>query len=687
MRFSMASLNRNHLYFCLVAIIGLWHSQPCVSVKDFSKEKQRCSFPGFLQESCTESSKYCRHWSQGKRRPYDELNAFFKHQGFVQRGEYTWIFNGEKAQVFGDSHPSMITAEFYCWKKLGSHVFIISSKNATNANDTSVKYSCVKFRKRGRNVIELEQSHWKNNHTSLACNASDLITNESPLILTAMQELPDCPSELRGGFQIIKVYNSLTGKQCLSDNDTGLGTFESDCMGKEGLLIHLRERQNCSLSNHQLAGPVTIHLSLSCYSTPWKDGHFTYFIVKSQTIARNAFTLTDFLCARFQKEINESSEEFTLQLYNQPICLRNATANSKSLTMHLRRRRNPEEADRAPSEITKTECSFPEKFQGIWKEISLHSGIQNVVINKTTIDIPPYGEFHCKQQYIFQHQAPYECSSLVTGKWPGTGRAKFFIDDYLLLSNFTNGCRPRLTRFGVTDIIRSDALVYRLSQSLPIVSEGQNSQEYYYFNHVLRLFCSSWLPYTRDPYPIWGRNIDKIAMKRTSISRTTHCSLSPLSKGVYYFKSVNADQSECSGRVQFACEKSFAFEVKYDPSCHKSDVSFACIGLAWKIGEFSLVQDIKTKNISCMWFDELNNELFRLNSPQCSDVDWGRKRPGSEVNYEEKFVIQYYSKCPIIFEETKINYPIVIKRRSSSRNFNIASLLIILPCLLIAVMR
>lgn len=679
-RFSMASTNRNHLCFHLVAFITLLHSIPCPGVEGLSIEDQHCSFPGFLQESCTESSKNCRYWSQGKRRPYDKNSAFYG------RGEYTWTFKGGKVEIFGDSQGSMISSEFYCWKKLAPHIFIISSENATNENASDAKYSCVKFRKRGRNVIEYEQSVWKDNHTDLACYASDLITNESPLILTSTKQLPDCPAELRGGFQIMEVNNTLTEEQCF-DNDTGLGTFESDCMGKEGLVINLPSQ--CSTSKRQLDGNAPFHLALSCYSTPWKDGSFTYFIAKSRTIARNAFTFTasDFICVRIHKVIN-SSDEFILQLYNQPICVRNVSATSKSLTMHLKRRKPVEGTDRPPSELTKTECRFPEKFQGIWKEISLHHGLQNVVINETTLDIPPYGQFHCKQQYIFQHQAPYKCSSLVTGRWPGTGRAKFFIDDYLLLSNFTNGCRPRLTRFGVTDIIGSDILVYRLSQSLPIVTEGQDFQEHYYFNHVLRLFCSSLLPYTRDPYPIWGRNIDKIMMKHTtSISRTTHCSLPPLGRGVYNFKSVYADHSECSGRksrVEFACEKSFAFEVKYDPSCHKPDVSFACMGLAWKIGEFSLVQDVKTKNISCIWFDEINNQLFRLNSPQCSDVDWGRKRSGKELNYAEKFVFQYYSKCPII-PVTETIAPLIIRRRNASRNLHATSLFIILVCFLIAI--
>jgi len=673
------------LCFYLVAITSLLETKPCVSAEGLSKEKHRCSFPGFLQESCKESTKNCRLWSQGKRRPFDENFAFYEQQVSERRGEYTWTFDGGKVEIFGDAPSSVITLQFYCWKKLAPHVFIVSSKN--NETNENVKYSCIKFRKRGRNVIELERTHWKDNHTSLAlCNVSDLNTAESPLILTSAQEIPDCPSELRGGLQIMEVHNTMTQQECLSDNDTGLGMLESDCMDKEGILIYFQERKNCSLSKRSYGA---FHLALSCYSTPWKDGNYTYFIAKSRTVATNAFTLADFLCIRFQRVINENGEEFTLQLYKQPICLRNAPPSSMLLTMHLRRRKNVEETRIPSSDITPTDCSFPEKFQGTWNLVSLHNGFQNVVINEKTVNIPPYGEFQCKQQYIFQHQAPYKCSSLVTGKWPGTGRAKFFHDDYLLLSNFTNGCRPRLTRFGITDIIGSDVLVYRLSQSQPILSAGHNEfLEYYYVNHVLRLFCSSWLPYTRDPYPIWGRNIDKIITQRTSVAKTARCSLPSLSKGVYYFKSVNADQSECSGqtsRIQFACEKSFGFKVKYDPSCQKPDVSFTCMGLAWKIGEFSLVQDVKSKNISCMWFDKESNQMFRLNSPQCPDIDWGQRRPGNVVNYDEKFVFQYYSKCPVLSSAGNIDYPIVIKRRNAPGKSNEASLFMILTCLVIVI--
>jgi len=109
------------------------------------------------------------------------------------------------------------------------------------------------------------------------------------------------------------------------------------------------------------------------------------------------------------------------------------------------------------------------------------------------------------------------------------------------------------------------------------------------------------------------------------------------------------------------------------------------MGLAWKIGEFSLVQDVKSKNISCMWFDKESNQLFRLNSPQCPDIDWGQRRPGNVVNYDEKFVFQYHSKCPVLSSAGNIDYPIVIKRRNASGKANEASLFMILTCLVIVI--
>ena len=688
----MDSVGRHHLCLYLLAGVSIWLSFTLYHVQGVTIEKRNCSFPSFLQEACSEPGKACRQWSQRKRLEQERTDAFYGNNSYSSKPrieQYTWVFNGGRIEIlFKDNYSSRMTPlTFYCWQKLAPHIFVISSKVVRNESDSNVKYSCVRFRKRGRNVIEYEQSPWKDNHTRLACDASDLVLSENPLISTPFQELADCPAELNGGFQIMQLFNGETGKQCVYNNETdSTAMLESDCLGKEGLIIQLPQKRDCFPRRREFDSGH-YHLGFYCYSAPWREKHFTYFIVKRQNVKTLFDPLSgdmesDFLCARFQKVLKESGEEFHLQVYKQPICWQNESAASVFLIIHMKRGRNLDQSARFPSEVNETECSFPEKFQGIWREISLHNGLQTVVINKTAVNISPYGRFHCKQQHIFQHQAPYKCSALATGKWPGTGRAKFSIHDYLIISNFSNGCRTRVTRFGVTDVIGQDVLIYRLSQSVPIASGVGNSEEYFIY-HVLKKFCSSWLPYFKDPYPIWGRNIEKIITKHPERTKH-HCPVPALGKGVYHFKSVYSDQSECSGpasRVRFACDSPFTFKVQYDPRCQMSDVSFTCLGKARKIGEFFLVRDGKTERINCMWFDNENNQLLRLNSPQCSDFDWG-KLPGKGKNYAERFVYQYHSKCPLV----KYNYPIIIRVRSASRNFHVSPTFIIPTCLLFVTM-
>lgn len=689
----MASLQQNYLFLCLGVVLSLSNSNICVGVQGLPEEKPQCSFPGFLQFSGPKlSNRKWRQWSRGNGFPYDRTEPFNGSRNNKVKGEYTWVFNTGKVEILEESHSSRTSSVFYCWRKLAPHVFIILRNDSVDETRSNVKYYfCIKFRKRGRNVITYEHSPWRPNQTHLACDESDLLVYESPLLSSVLEDVPDCPAVLRGGFKITEANNELMGKQCLPNKDAAIiGTFESDCMGKEGLRIHSTRSHDCLMNERHLNSPFAFNLALSCFSAPWRDGNFTYFIAKRRNFAaRSTFTFlkSELFCVRFRKVENE--DNVVLQLYDGPICTRNTSDGVKSLTMHLRRRVDVGETNRPLSEVTKRECNFPQKIRGIWKEISDHNGLRNVIINETSINIPPYGNFYCKQRHIFQHQAPHECSSLVTGKWPGSGRSKFFIDDYILVSNFTNGCYPRLTRLGVTEIAGSDVLVYRLSQSQLIITDGvnNNSLVYYYLNHVLRLFCSSWLPYIRDPYPVWGRNIDKIIIRRQSSLRKTRCFLPSRGKGVYHFKSVNSDQVECNGslsRVEFACKNTLSFEVKYDPDCQKSDIVYSCIGKAWKMGDFFLVQEIKTKNISCMWFDESNKHMFLLNSPQCSDKDWERGRdPPKEVNFKEILNFQYFSKCPIYSESRDLDYPIVIKFRNMSRNLNLTSRVLVFACFLI----
>lgn len=647
----MGSTVRNHLFLCLVFFIGSCNRKTYLTAEGAMVEKPSCFFPSFLQESCSQPSKICRHWLQVRRLENEGNNAFYGNVNTERSGELSWIFKGGKVQIVAlKSSPSWIyPQEFRCWEKRAPHVFIILSKKATNKNDTRVRYSCIKFRKRGRNVVEYQQSRWRENSSGLTCNSRSLITNVNPLILSNMQELPSCPAKLNGGFQIMQLYNGKTDERCFFNNDNDTAIFESDCLGMEGVIVQLPLQRNCSLRSKKSEIGLD-WLRFLYYSAPWKDNQFTYFIVKRQKFGRKVSHDSKesvFLCARFQRaDAKGKNREIQVEFFDQPTCWRNLSAASIFLRIQIRKRMTFDQSTRDPSELNKTQCTFPKNLQGIWSEKSQQNKLRMMVINETMVDISPYGRFHCKDRYFFQHQAPYKCSSVVTEKWPGTGRARFHLNDYLLLSNFSNGCRSRITRFGVTEAIGNDVLIYRLSQSVPVERKVKNSDVYFKY-HILKQFCSSWLPYIKDPYPIWGRNIEKIAMKNpTRIKRP--CLLPALGKGIYHFKSMYADQDECSGpssRLQFGCESSLTFKVRYDPSCRKPNLSLTCVGKILKIGEFSLVQDLKSKITSCVFFDKEKNHLFRLNSTQCSDLEWG-KRPWEERNFAEKFVLQYYGKCP-----------------------------------------
>lgn len=670
----MASARWSCLFLYWIFGLDFWFLNKSLKVQGILSENLNCSFPSFLQASCPKLGKTCRQWSQATRIALGRNMAF---DGPVANdrpssGKCIWVFHGGKIEIFDsttlNSQQNRIT-KFYCWKKVSPHIFIISSSNDSTKGDSNQTFSCIKFHRRGRNVIQYEKSAWKNNDTSLVCNANNLITNEDPLIQTNLYEVVDCPSELNGGYQIMQLYNGKTDTQCSYHNFTTRSSaiLESDCLGREGLVIRFPINSDClSKMTKAYSHAEENRLAFVCYSTAWKDQDYTYFIVKHQNLKTSPLSSnkqSDFLCARFRKFAKESGEEIELQIYNQPSCWRNIinTSSVIFLIMKLKRRPSDNYPVRFPSEIKETRCSFPEKFQGTWNEISHHNGIQTVIINQGKVDVPLYGQFQCKTQYVFQHRAPGICNSLVTGKWPGMGRAAFGVNDYLLVSNFSNGCRARVTRFGITDVIASHVLIYRLSQSVAFDYGAMNAEDYFN-HHILRGFCSSWLPYIPDPYPLWGRNIEKILIN--SPMRTEHqCPLPALGRGVYQFRSLLDSDIEChrpASRVYFACENPFTIKIKYDSGCQLSDVSFTCLGTAQKIGQFFFARNEQKESINCWWFDKENKQLFRLNSPQCSDIDWG-KHSREERNFAEKFVFRYYSKCPVLSRKEDSEYPIVIR--------------------------
>lgn len=143
----MGSTVRNHLFLCLLFVIGSCNRKIYLTAEGAMAEKPPCFFPNFLQESCSQPSKICRHWLQVRRLENEGNNALYGKVNTERRGELSWIFKGGMVQIVAlKSSPSWIyPQEFQCSQKLAPHVFIISSKKATNKNDTRVRYSCIKF--------------------------------------------------------------------------------------------------------------------------------------------------------------------------------------------------------------------------------------------------------------------------------------------------------------------------------------------------------------------------------------------------------------------------------------------------------------------------------------------------------------------------------------------------------------
>ena len=49
-----------------------------------------------------------------------------------------------------------------------------------------------------------------------------------------MQELPSCPAELNGGFQIMQLFNGKTDERCFFNNDNGYSHIRVGLLGNGG---------------------------------------------------------------------------------------------------------------------------------------------------------------------------------------------------------------------------------------------------------------------------------------------------------------------------------------------------------------------------------------------------------------------------------------------------------------------
>lgn len=624
-----------------------------------------CLFPSYLQTDCAKPHSVCQ-WSQGKRFTSREFAYSTRWLGYQGHGEWNWVVSKGTAKAV--SSPELKSSDesgeriYSCFKSLGSDTFLVLYKDSRNAN--VVSFTCIQFVQRGLNVVQYKISSFETNPNNTRCDNKSLTTNNDPLVANIYKEVPDCPRALQGGYNIAKLYDGLKDLTCSFDGSFS-AILESDCLAKEGLYVDLGLSSNCSQKT--LRRYNIYDVNFRCYSQPWTNNGFTFFITARRPRWRNEYESFEFQCIVFKEEefkelSNSSASAIKLYIFDSPHCPPETSLKFEkglgqaNFILYLEKYSNISVIDNEPG------CKFPEELTGKWIEKSTQLGIQEINIDQSAITVTPYGQFVCKQRYTFNRENPHQCVNIGSGgQWLDEGRVRFYFDDFILSSNFSNGCRQRVTRLGLTETLQDKALVYRLSQSEPVKTSWSTPEEYYQLV-LLKRFCSALFVFERDPYPFWGRNIEKILLKPT-IARLskTKCSLLDERDIMYNFKAVFTDpkQHTCwdeKSWIEIGCKtnedqnsrqtSASKISVRYGENCTKEDVSYDCLGKLQMFGEFSLLQNTKRDTIYCAYYDSENRQIFRMNSPQCSDLDWSVGY-GKSDNFYERFDLQYPSRCPI----------------------------------------
>lgn len=628
-------------------------------------EPPSCVFPYFLQTDCTGSARVCE-WNLGKRIAllrWNNLSPPSKFRALRGISEWTWtVVNStitiKRSIALNNFQPLSRRTQsvFECItnRGLASNTFIISKKEVLGEKqDTNETYSCIRFIRRSENVIQYELASWNKSLKDVACQDNGLVLEENLLISDHSHGLLDCPLELQGAYEILHIYDAKKQRTCTYDKGS-FGVLESDCLGKEGLYIDFGKGHNCT--NPDIGHRFPSELNLRCISKEWKYGDFTYFVTARRDRWASDYEKTTLQCIRFKMTFGRE-DELTLTIFNDPIC-KGLSNNEEGVgrkgdmfSLLIRRKKKPYTSKYHPS----SRCEFQNEMQGTWMEQSSHQGSRKIRIEGGNISISPYGSFECKERFTTSQGHPSVCGFGGEGdRWLGQGQVRFYYDDYALVSKFENGCRPRITRFGLTSTVNKLVLIYRLSQSEPFVDDGRSPEDFYR-HEILKRFCGMSYLYQRDPYPYWGRNIEKVIHKEQLPAQTmSKCSLVLNSRHSLLSVIAGSESTSCKEKtslMHFGCQKASQamtfLKISYPPNCEKKEVTFSCIGKAWKFGNYVLLRDTVTQQINCFWFDKESNAIFRLGSSQCSDADWGRL-PGHGNHFDERFKIKYFEKCPFV---------------------------------------
>lgn len=651
------------LHFNIAVIVLLLASNASgVDSSNFTvltSQQSHCIFPIFLQTKCTSRSRVCG-WHFGERiaLPLEEQSSppskFRSVRGTTQ---WSWkVVNGSIFVKYLLQKPfryqtKTITERYDCIKKYAesNHTFLISKTSLKELKPQSLnKFNCIRFFKRSETVLEYKLGPWVSDISLISCLDNNTVFEKYPLISDRYYGQEDCPSELKGGFEILNIYDSFRQRHCHYRKGTD-GILEADCLNKEGLVIDFGKTHNCS--SPYLGFSYPHELRLRCHSKPWSEGNMTFVVTSQRPRWAHEYKKTTFQCLMFDS--THGNDEFNLYISNKGTCERSLNnklyIKDKQDVYVLRIRRGKAIVK---SSIEQGRCTFPAEIQGEWLEDSTHTQTERIKITEHNMLFNSGESYKCFERFIFKYKH-YGCGlSRGTDRWPLQGRLNFYHDDYTVISRFENGCRPRVSRLGISNTVDNNILAYRLSHGEPIVDDGGSLQQDY-DHEILTRLCGMTYLYQQDPYPYWGRNIEKIIHRERLDSKPMNeCSLVFNSRHNLISTVAVTESTSCPGsetRLHFGCPEPYStskyLKIVYNKQCYQKNEKLQCIGKAWKFGRFILLRDVVTQSLTCIWLDKKNNAILRLRSSQCFDVDWGQV-PGHGNQFGEVMHIKYFERCP-----------------------------------------
>ncbi|XP_031568643.1 uncharacterized protein LOC116303269 [Actinia tenebrosa] len=644
--------------------------------RSFKKRQKRestsqltCKFPSFLETSplCLVSKlipgKVCKwfHTRQDKTPLFPFPNIVPPYHNWELQGSAAQMRNMNNRYLFG------------CIQKYSNNHYLVKItgkfKEIGERYHHYTRFLCVKFVPRGLNVVQYMVSKSSNVSEDLHCDTQKLKYVEQVLIADKFRELPDCPRDLRGAFRITRVHDAVHNVTChLSPLKASL--LESDCVNKEGIYLDFSAFRGCDGFNNDTSGVMYARdiVYLRCYSASWKKGGWNYVVVKrDKTKKKIGYRNTEmFHCLRFKKD--QITNNIKLFIYFDSLCgfsdshIKNSTPyfvfDIVPLTSSLL-------SNAKKTELEQLRCDLPKAILGEWIEKSAYSGEQTIRIGKQNIELGQEGKYMCMQsdrgqgiKYLFP------TSRCVKRTWMERRKVSHFNNSFMLISaNLPIGCRPRFVGFSVlqSEATSSIHLTYRLSQSIALPMESIQDPMLFVQNSLPEKFCNKRHLFRLDPYPRWGRNIEKIAVRPNALESNQpllDCRFQGPLPNMFSFSGklrVNVinggiKNSRCPGRINI-CSSPTQIHLQYDVTCRKKDASYGCLGKVWntkqKRGQdHYLLQDLHTHQIYCARSSESGFEIVRAASMQCYEFYWGLAAFQQQFHEKIDILTEGFMECP-----------------------------------------